>query len=53
MAETGDLKSFQCRFESDRGYHGSLWVSNAETDAELTGSESRRTGAAPTIVPGF
>ncbi len=24
MAETEDLKSFQCRFESDRGHHETL-----------------------------
>ena len=30
MAETGDLKSFQCRFESDRGYHGLPVVDDAQ-----------------------
>ena len=32
MAETEDLKSFQCRFESDRGHHSATFKPFPQVD---------------------
>ena len=44
MAETEDLKSFQCRFESDRGHHLS-WGSLGLLDLSLAAFWLRFGGA--------
>lgn len=39
MAEAGDLKSLQCRFESDRGYQILTELLNKNTSVKICGQD--------------
>ena len=54
MAETGDLKSFQCRFESDRGYNervaSVMWNATASYPDHVVRWQSRELCRAITAI---